>query len=777
MKTFWPLVLIAFFLVCCGSDNPASEDSVDGDLSSSSWDSGSGSGERGSSGGHGGSGKSQPGQKSSSSAAPGVPDVVADTLIQDTTQVTDVSELPKCTAEKEGESFMVMSENVLYFCMSGEWVSSDIVTEVFELSCRDGMLVVKEPGEEVVESSSSGGGTSPWGSFGGNYGGGQNNSTMDMDTEPRIVGAHIVGAAEKGPFRYGTSVKIVELDSMQRLGDSKRSHKTCITDATGNYSFDSVDLASPYLRIEANGYFQNELTGGLSSHTVTLKAIVDVTDRDTVNVNMLTHMEAERVLKLVENSGNNQPIRSVKAQALKEILSSFEINLGGSSGGNGGGNFGGWNFGGQQQQTTTTTDGRFAEDISLFDGDEYSAALLAVSIMMQRKGSGSEMLQYASGIAERIKGNGNWDDNNAKADLADWLMVLDTSGAYGTIRSNIESWNKGTVPDFEKHLRNFWTGIYQFGSCGTMNAGTVKYVNNSLSKFFISYYEQPEGTRTRFICDGETHQWRTATDIEKDTVGFGKGEYDGQIKSGVINQDRYYVYEQSTGKWREATSDDIQEFEDIKDVYASLAPGEKVIFILRHAERTDDTGKKGHLTDNGKKQGKTVGEKLAGADIVFANSTYTRSYETCENVAAGAGISPFVSDTIKDLDGEWYVKDNTKLENYKNSDGGGWVVASAYAYKGAYSDAYYDFETRSEEFLNDVVKPRFSSVNRVAVWISHDMFVAPITAYCTNKKVNLRYFDTKQWINYLAGIAIIMGTDGKLRYVPVKGISSGTMTM
>ena len=777
MKTFWPLVLIAFFLVCCGSDNPASEDSVDGDLSSSSWDSGSGSGERGSSGGHGGSGKSQPGQKSSSSAAPGVPDVVADTLIQDTTQVTDVSELPKCTAEKEGESFMVMSENVLYFCMSGEWVSSDIVTEVFELSCRDGMLVVKEPGEEVVESSSSGGGTSPWGSFGGNYGGGQNNSTMDMDTEPRIVGAHIVGAAEKGPFRYGTSVKIVELDSMQRLGDSKRSHKTCITDATGNYSFDSVDLASPYLRIEANGYFQNELTGGLSSHTVTLKAIVDVTDRDTVNVNMLTHMEAERVLKLVENSGNNQPIRSVKAQALKEILSSFEINLGGSSGGNGGGNFGGWNFGGQQQQTTTTTDGRFAEDISLFDGDEYSAALLAVSIMMQRKGSGSEMLQYASGIAERIKGNGNWDDNNAKADLADWLMVLDTSGAYGTIRSNIESWNKGTVPDFEKHLRNFWTGIYQFGSCGTMNAGTVKYVNNSLSKFFISYYEQPEGTRTRFICDGETHQWRTATDIEKDTVGFGKGEYDGQIKSGVINQGRYYVYEQSTGKWREATSDDIQEFEDIKDVYASLAPGEKVIFILRHAERTDDTGKKGHLTDNGKKQGKTVGEKLAGADIVFANSTYTRSYETCENVAAGAGISPFVSDTIKDLDGEWYVKDNTKLENYKNSDGGGWVVASAYAYKGAYSDAYYDFETRSEEFLNDIVKPRFSSVNRVAVWISHDMFVAPITAYCTNKKVNLRYFDTKQWINYLAGIAIIMGTDGKLRYVPVKGISSGTMTM
>ena len=765
MKTYWPLALIALFLVCCTSENPASDDPVDGDSSSSSYE------VSGSSGGHHHHHRSS----SSSGANPGKPDVVQDTLIHDTTTVSDVDDLPECTSAKEGESFLVKSENILRFCVGGEWIASDVVKEFFELGCRDGMLVLNGAGEEIVESSSSHGTTSPWG---GNYGnfGGQNNSTMDMDTEPRMVGVHISGAAQKGPFRYGTSVKIVELDSMQRLGDSKRTHRTCITDASGNYSFDSVDLVSPYLRIEANGYFQNELTGGISSHTVTLKAVVDVTNRDTVNVNMLTHMEAERVLKLVENSGNNQPIRAVKAQALKEILSSFEIRLGGSSGGTGGGGYGGFGGWGQQPQTTST-DGRFAEDISLFDGDEYSAALLAVSIMMQRRGSGNEMLQYASGIAERIKGNGNWDDNNAKADLADWLMVLDTSGAYETIRSNVASWNKGTVPDFEKHLRNFLTGIYQFGSCGSMNAGTVKYVNNSLSKFFISYYEQPEGTRTRFICDAETHQWRTATDIEKDTVGFGRGDYDGQIRNGKINADRYYVYEQSKGKWREATSDDIQEFEDIKDVYASLGAGERVIFILRHAERGDDTGKNGHLTSNGKKQSQSVGEKLKGGDIVFANSTYTRSKETCESFATGAGAT-YAENTIEELDGEWYVKNDSKFESYKNSDGGGWVVVSAYAYKGAYTDAFYDFDSRSEEFLNEVVKPGFARANnRVQVWISHDVLVTPITVYFTNKKVNLRYFDTKRWINYLAGIAIIMDSSGNFRYVPVRGLDNGTMTM
>ena len=123
------------------------------------------------------------------------------------------------------------------------------------------------------------------------------------------------------------------------------------------------------------------------------------------------------------------------------------------------------------------------------------------------------------------------------------------------------------------------------------------------------------------------------------------------------------------------------------------------------------------------------------------------------------------------------MKDDAKLENYKNSNDGGWTVTSAYAYKGSFADAFYPLESRNEEFINDIVLPRFSSVKRVAVWISHDMLVVPLAVATTNKKVNLRYFETKQWINYLAGVAIIMGTDGKLRYVPVKGLDSGTMTM
>jgi hypothetical protein len=146
------------------------------------------------------------------------------------------------------------------------------------------------------------------------------------------------------------------------------------------------------VRVEVNGYFRNELSGGLSTSMVTLHSVTDLTERDSVNVNMLTHLESPRLLKLVENSGFNQPIRSMKAQALKDVLSAFNIDLGGGSGSSGGGNSGGWFFGGggnnggsswgggHTHTTTASGSSVTADEVNLFGGDEYSAALLAISI-------------------------------------------------------------------------------------------------------------------------------------------------------------------------------------------------------------------------------------------------------------------------------------------------------------------------------------------------------------------------------------------------------------
>lgn len=651
---------------------------------------------------------------------------------------------PECNATNEGRAYTLAG--VVYYCLSGKWESDVQITE--GVTCKDGVLNLKKVRTYKPMLAAAA------------------DSDSVATSIYRREGVRISGIAQKGPFQAGTSIKIVELDSAMRLAETKRTHEACIVSANGTFTFDGVDLVSPYAKVEAYGFYRDELTGRQSSSLLKLNAVVDLSKRDSFNVNMLTHMAAPRVLKLVQDAGNNQPIGSQSGRALSDVLSSFGINLGGSGGGYG------WPRGG----TTTSSGQKAAEDLSIFDNDDYGAALLAVSVMMQSYGSANEMLYFANRVAEDIQGDGNWGDNNTKAKLADKLLKLDSEGGLEKIRRNMESWKLGEVPDFEKYVRSFWTSVHNFETCGTMTAGQVKHVNNSQSEYFVSYYEQPDGPRIRFICDASTKSWRVATDLEKDTYGL-KGDYDGQIKNGIINQNKLYVYDQSKRSWREPLPGEILDFSSIDDVMSSLAAGEKVIFFLRHAERGDDTGKKGHLTTNGKKQSQTVGEMFKGEDIYFANSTYTRSYETCENIALGAGITMMGNDTIPDIDGEWFVKNETKFEEYKNSNGGGWFVTSEYAYRGSYSDAFYPLKSRGDEFIAEVVKPRFDKVNKVAVWISHDMLVVPLAVYCTEGKVNLRYFDTKQWINYLAGVAIIMGADGTIRYVPVKGLDSGTMTM
>ena len=214
-----------------------------------------------------GSGNSYSRPNSSSS----VPDVVIsdEPMVEDTTEVADVKSLPKCESKNEGETFFVAKENVLYFCVGGEWRSD--VAETVGVSCKDGSLIVGAS-DDLVSTA---------GGFG-------------LDSTGVMVyrrqGVVVAGVAEKGPFLHGTSVTVTELDSLKRLADSERVHRTCITSGNGSYAFDAFDLVSPYVRVEVNGYYKNELTGGLSSELVTLLNITDLTDHDSVNVNMLTHI-------------------------------------------------------------------------------------------------------------------------------------------------------------------------------------------------------------------------------------------------------------------------------------------------------------------------------------------------------------------------------------------------------------------------------------------------------------------------------------------------------
>lgn len=59
--------------------------------------------------------------------------------------------------------------------------------------------------------------------------------------------------------------------------------------------------------------------------------------------------------------------------------------------------------------------------------------------------------------------------------------------------------------------------------------------------------------KTRYICsDAECSSWREATDIEKDTMGWGHDFKEGAVRNGRINTEYTYVYENKN--WRLGTN-------------------------------------------------------------------------------------------------------------------------------------------------------------------------------------------------------------------------------
>ena len=131
--------------------------------------------------------------------------------------------------------------------------------------------------------------------------------------------------------------------------------------------------------------------------------------------------------------------------------------------------------------------------------------------------------------------------------------------------------------------------------------------------------------------------------IVNDTVGFGVGKYDKEIREGRISVDSFYIFDKGT--WRKTTPQEADGFTEISEVYANLKHDEKAVFIIRHSERTSDTGPEGHLTDNGYIYANNLGKRLAAIrkeDFYYAYSGYTRTHETCEEIAKGNGQQDYV---------------------------------------------------------------------------------------------------------------------------------------
>lgn len=188
----------------------------------------------------------------------------------------------------------------------------------------------------------------------------------------------VCGKVEKGPFVSGSTLSIQPMDSkLQVLGSM---FSTAITDDLGNFMLGSKEFSTPYAEFMANGYFFNEVKGELSNGTLTLRAIVDLQDNTTVNVNILTHLKYSRIKNLV---ASGKTYSDANEQAQKELLTAFGLpNL-------------------------TNKD---VSSFSIISGTDESAALIAISSLLLMERTEAALTEYLAKLSSDFGKNGTFSE-------------------------------------------------------------------------------------------------------------------------------------------------------------------------------------------------------------------------------------------------------------------------------------------------------------------------------------------------------------------------------
>jgi N-acetylneuraminic acid mutarotase len=129
-------------------------------------------------------------------------------------------------------------------------------------------------------------------------GGGGSGSSGSANPPTASVQPNVAGAIQKGPFIVGSTVTINAL-----ANDGSNTSSTVTTQTTNDFGdFTFTEPAGTKVQISATGFYRNEITGTVSSNSITLRSVYAVTSASSQNayVNALTHLTSGRVLELMK---------------------------------------------------------------------------------------------------------------------------------------------------------------------------------------------------------------------------------------------------------------------------------------------------------------------------------------------------------------------------------------------------------------------------------------------------------------------------------------------
>lgn len=234
------------------------------------------------------------------------------------------------------------------------------------------------------------------------------------------------GYVQKGPFINGTTITISELD--RKLVATGKNFTTQTTDNKGSFSLEAIELASGFVQLMANGFYFDEATGVNSTAPLTLFALADTSAVSSVNVNLLSHLEKDRVIYLMQEE--DKSFATAKKQAQQEILAIFGFEK---------------------------DDIMASERLDISQAGDDNAILLAASLILQGyDGNVASLSGLLADISGDIREDGVLNQSSLGSTLINNAIYLNLAA----IRENItnryqELGDTIVVGDFEKYVQQF----------------------------------------------------------------------------------------------------------------------------------------------------------------------------------------------------------------------------------------------------------------------------------------------------------------------------------
>lgn len=338
-------------------------------------------------------------------------------------------------------------------------------------------------------------------------------TTSTPDSAATVETTHtIFGYANRGQYFIGSEIVLRELDST--LAQTGIVHRSVIADTLGTFIFPDVKLTQPYVHIEVLGRFNSvcyESSYNGSHFLGSIESYADVRKGDTINLNVLTQMQAKRLPRYMDKGYSFDSAMSTLQSEISALL----------------------------MLDTLHTDFNKLNLVTKQSESYYllGATILAEAYIHEDKYF-DQMLDHE--VLNDSVTSGLWKQAYSAANDKDCWKITENSRKYGY---------HFIITDAKKYLNQVWVAKYALGECTAENQNEIKSPAFSSHTYSLMYCDSTKWEQSSGNC-GTLDKIALRT-FEGDTIA-------GHLNPAPYCEDVYYYWGTFQGEYMWRKADNIE---------------------------------------------------------------------------------------------------------------------------------------------------------------------------------------------------------------------------